>query len=285
MADVSDLDEGQVLELLAGLVRRVGAAGVVNDLGISGESLANMLSGEETVPPEAIQRVMRTYSILQDGLDTVGGVDEGQPRLEKVIPPDQSAVPSDLRPPDYEPRRTAATSISSGSQPAGAPMDALDLLKSDLFRVRMMAVRQQVGVGLSEDDILASKLFVLQIELTLIVEFGESVPVPGLGWTPVELEREAESRFRRRDRLQAAIAKRSRGFGGMLRRMSGQKPPTVDQIMHKMLDEAKLIHDASAAAAESTDEALNRLLAPAGLDAADVREILRQHREPAQAAV
>ena len=256
--------------MLTGLLRRLGPEAVVRDLGVTPAELSQMVRGLVDVPLEVLERVDRVYDVLASGARTVGVDPDQSVRLESTEPVPPVDVPAELRPPPYEPRGSAL----NGSDVA---LGALDHLKADLFRVRMMAVRQQVGIGLREDEKLASKLFVLQIELTLIVEFSESVPVPGLGWTALELEEEAEKRFRRRDRLQAALAKYNTGFRGMVRRLAGRRPQTVDEIMQSMIHDSELIHKAGALERESSEAALARLLGPSGLDVEGVRELLRQH--------
>ena len=190
------------------------------------------------------------------------------PSVLKPLPPSTPlSFDQDLLPGAYQPR-----------EPAGPnARNALDELKADLYRVRMMALRQRVGLALREDEKLANHLFVLQIELTLIVEFHESVPEPGMGWNAVTLDEEADKRFRRRDRLQAELAKYTTGVRGMFRRISGRKPLTLDELMQSLMRDAHLIHQAGVGETESTEEALARLLGPSGFDAEGVRELLRQN--------
>ena len=271
MASSVDIDEAEIIQMLYGLLDRLGVDRVVRDLQVSPDDLADMLSGSAPVPPESLDRVRRVHEILGGGVETAGGLIPENERLGATAPIEEDHVSPELAPPVYEPRVPRSEDGLSGAR------QALEDLKADLFRVRMMAVRQQVGVGLRDDEKLASKLFVIQIELTLIVEFRETVPVPGLGWTALQFDEEAERRFRRRDRLQAALSKYNAGFRGLVRRLTGRRPQSVDEMMQAMLQEAEDIHRVGDLENEQTDAVLTRLLGPSGLDADGVRELVRQH--------
>ena len=267
MTTVVESEQQEIVGLLIGLVQRLGAERVIRDLGVTPGELAEMMMGDLVFPIDTVDRIRRVQSVIRNGVHDLG-LDEGpSQRLEATAPVDSSVIQEDLLPDEYQPR-----------QPAGPQArDALDQLKADLYRVRMMALRQRVGLALREDEKLANHLFVLQIELTLILEFGESVPEPGMGWNPVTLDEEADKRFRRRDRLQAELAKYTTGVRGMFRRISGRRPLTLDELMQSLMRDAHLIHQAGEIEAESTEQALARLLGPSGFDADGVRELLRQN--------
>ena len=269
MTTGAETEQQEIASLLVGLSHRLGTDRVLKDLGVTPGQLRDMMLGDSPFPVELVDRIRRVQAVIQNSLADVG-ISSSEPaaeRLQATAPVDTEAVDDRLLPGAYQPR-----------DPAGPnARNALDELKADLYRVRMMALRQRVGLALREDEKLANHLFVLQIELTLIVEFHESVPEPGMGWNAVMLDEEADKRFRRRDRLQAELARYTTGVRGMFRRISGRKPLTLDELMQSLMRDAHVIHQAGAVEKESTEDALARLLGPTGFDAEGVRELLRQN--------
>lgn len=277
--------------LVDGLVARLGVGPLLDHFGFDSEDeLQRMLDGRIPIPMDRLQRLQ---GVLSDGA-AISNVAPQRPFSARVVVRaapsfsdeelDLLATPPPTVVPPVPEEPASAPAASNGSAPSGVksarssqPQSVIESLKSDLYRARMAALRQQVDLSLREDERLRSQLLVVQIELTLIMQFRESVPEPGMGWTSIQLDDEREKRSRRQRRLQAELDRYNRGLRGFVRRFSSRKPETVSSLLERMIREADTLHAVAEAEESTPRELLDLFLHPAGLDSEVLSEIVTEH--------
>lgn len=248
------------------MLERLGPEQLTNALDISSEELSRMLLGDLEFPEEVKQGLLRMDGVLSSGRQAV--------RLSRDVPDeiDDASVPSPTKEDlDVLPEPVVGTSGGYG----GAEV-VMDRLKADLYAARLMATRNLMDLRLRDDEILTNQLVVLEIELTIILHFGDSVPTPGMNWTDVQCHEEAEKRLRRLRWVNSALNKYDRGIRGMFRRFVGGKRRSPREMLNDMMVEADTLHRlGSGEVVESREEVLRKVLEPAGLDADRVVSLLQ----------
>lgn len=272
MTTTADTAHGELAATVLELIRRVGLKEVTDILEVSTTELHGMLMGQTQFPEDAVVNINRLVGVLDAGRQTVGIGDglrtdaltdtvEMEPTEEEI-----AMVP------DAVVRRESAASGGKG---------VVNQLMDDLYRTRLMALRHQVDLTLREDERISRQLLVVQIELTLILYFEESVPEPGLGWTALKRNEESEKRLRRQRHLSAELERYNKGFVGLVRRVIGRRSQTPRELMAEMMEEADRLHSVGEKEAETSRDLLERVLQPTGLDPDMVREVMQQREEVA----
>ena len=250
------------------LLERLGPEQVTSALDVTPEELRLMILGEMEFPEVVQQGLVRMDSILSSGRKAV--------RLNRRVP-DEIADASVPDPTDEQldvlPDPVGA---SGGFGGTGAVMDRL---KADLYAARLIATRNLMDLRLRDDEILTNQLVALEIELTIILHFGDSVPSPGMNWTDVQCHEEAEKRLRRLRWVNTALTKYDRGIRGLFRRVVRGKRRSPREMLNDMMMEADALHRLGASElSESREDVLRKVLEPAGLDAEMVRNVLSEGR-------
>ena len=248
------------------LLERLGPEQVTSALDVSAEHLSLMLLGNMEFPDEVKQGLARMDNVLSSGNQAV--------RLRRDIPDEieEASVPD---PTDDQLEVLPDPIVPSGG--FGGVGGVMERLKADLYAARLMATRNLMDLRLKDDEILTNQLIVLEIELTIILHFGDSVPSPGLSWTDLQCNEEAEKRLRRLRWVNTALAKYDRGIRGIFRRFVGKKRRSPREMLNDMMVEADDLHRfGSAEVMESREDLLRRVLEPAGLDAGRVQSLSEQ---------
>ena len=270
MTITAETEQGVVATKVMDLIRRVGLQEVTDVLEVSRAELHQMLMGVTDFPPDAVANVNRLVTVLEAGRETVGiGTELRDDALVQTDAPEVTPEQLELVP-DTVLRREPAPAGSRG---------VVNQLMDDLYRTRVMALRHQMDLTLRREERISRQLLVVQIELTLILYFEESVPEPGLGWSAVKRSEESEKRLRRQRRLAAELDSYNRGFKGLMRKIVGRRPQTPRELMAEMKEEADLLHGVGEGELENSRQLLERVLQPTGLDPDMVRDMLEQHKE------
>ena len=270
MANIPETEQGEVASKVMDLIRLVGLKEVTDVLEVSRKEIHAMLMCEIDFPADAVANVDRLMTVLDAGRQTVGIGDElREDALTETDAPEVTPEQLELVP-DAVLRREPAPVGSRG---------VVNQLMDDLYRTRMMALRHQMDLTLRREERISRQLLVVQIELTLILYFEESVPEPGLGWSAVKLSEESEKRLRRQRRLAAELDSYQRGFKGLMRKLVGRRPQTPRELMAEMKEEADLLHGVGDGESENSRQLLERVLQPTGLNPDMVRDIVEQHKE------
>ena len=266
MTTIGGAEQKELSNRLLELIRRIGLKEVLGVLEVSADELRDMLMGQVEFPDHAIVNINRLDGVLDAGRQTVGiGAELREDALSDTEAPEVSDDEISMVP-DAVVR----------SEPAPTAGGVVSQLMGDLYRTRMMALRQQVDLTLREDERISRQLLVCQIELTLILHFEETVPEPGMGWSAVKRNEEAETRLRRQRHLDAELKRYNKGFGGLVRRVIGRRPQTSRELMNEMMAEAAQVHGIGAGETENSRDLLERVLQPTGLDPALVRDAMRR---------
>lgn len=245
----------------------LGEAQTVEALGVGVEELRQMLLEEVAIPDEVAESLLRLESILSQGRATAAVSEEPGDGITEASRSEATAIEAQLLP---------AVEESGGE--LGALM--YDRLKADLYAARLIATRNLKDLRLRDDEILANQIVIYEIELTIIDDFGDSVPVPGMGWTKLQMHEESKKRIRELRATHAALRKYDRGMKGILRRWVNGRRQTPREMLNEMLTEADVLHRAGRSErSESPQELLQRVLEPAGLDADAVRAMLVGSRD------
>ena len=267
MTDTVDQGAGvDFCRLGLNLLERLGVEQLTGALDVSSEQLGLMLLGEVEFPDEVMRGMVRMDNILSSGKKAV--------RLNRPVPEEieDASVPN----PTEEELEMLPDPIAVGSGFGGSSA-VMDRLKADLYAARLIATRNLMDLRLRDDEILANQLITLEIELTIILHFGDSVPSPGMSWTDVQCHEEAEKRLRRLRWVHTALAKHDRGIRGLFRRVIHGRRRSPREMLNDMMVEADVIHRMGTnELSESREDVLRKALAQAGLDADLVRGVLEE---------
>lgn len=265
-----DTAHGELAPVVLELIKRVGLKEVTDVLEVSTAELHGMLMGQTEFPQDAVVNINRLLGVLDAGRQTVG-IGDGL-RSDALTDTDapQPTEGEMALVPDPVVRRKPVQSGSKG---------VVDQLMDDLYRTRLMALRGQVDLTLREDERISRQLLVVQIELTLILHFEESVPEPGLGWSALKRTEESEKRLRRQRHLSAQLKQYNKGLVGLVRRVIGRRSQTPRELMTEMMQEADRLHTVGEKEMETSRDLLERVLQPTGLDPDLVREVMQQREE------
>ena len=178
--------EVDLSRLALNIVEQLGPEQVTGSLDITRDELRQMLLGEMEFTEEVKAGLIRLDGIIDSGKRAVrlnrkstAGV------IEEASVPEVTQEQKELMP-----------EIPGSSEGFGGSDRVMDHLKADLYAARVMATRNLMDLRLKDDEILTNQLLVLEIELTIVLHFDDSVPTPGLNWTPVQASEETEKRLR-----------------------------------------------------------------------------------------
>ena len=244
-------------------LEKLGEKQTLENLGVALEELQEMLLGNVAFPDEVVDRLARLESIWDTGKTTASVTAGVQEKIPEASRSEAAAAEAPLLP------------ERDGTGNAGARSRMFDQLKADLYGARLIATRNLKDLRLRDDEILTNQIVIYEIELTIIMDFQDTVPVPGLGWTKLQMHEEAQRRTRELRATHSALQRYDRGMKGIMRRWAHGKRQTPREMLNEMLSEADALHRAGESErAESPEALLHRVLEPAGLDADVVRKLL-----------
>lgn len=245
----------------------LGEKQTLEALGVGVDDLCAMLLEEIAISPEVERSLLRLESILAQGRTTSAVVETPEQSMANVSRSEATAQEAELLP---------LTKDARDQQ--GSVM--YDRLKADLYAARLIATRNLKDLRLRDDEILANQIVIYEIELTIIDDFGDSVPAPGMGWTKIQMHEESKKRIRELRATHAALQKYDRGMKGTLRRWVNGRRQTPREMLNDMLTEADVMRRAGdSERMESPQDLLRRVLEPAGLDADAVQKLLVGSRD------
>ena len=110
--------------------------------------------------------------------------------------------------------------------------------RGTLWRARALGVLSQMRLGMSFSQHMGVLSAVAQIELALILEFGDSVPEEGQDWSITRRYREIDRRLSRLRWIEAEQAREMRGLRGVWRRVTGERQVSGRELYYRMLEAA-----------------------------------------------
>ena len=100
---------------------------------------------------------------------------------------------------------------------------------------RTLAFATQFRLGLSPDDQYVAMSVVQQLEMCLIMYFGDSLPEPGAPWDMQRRYREVELRLGRLRWIERRVADSQRGFRGVWNWVLGRRRLSGKELFDEMV--------------------------------------------------
>ena len=104
----------------------------------------------------------------------------------------------------------------------------------NLWAARELALMTQFSLRMDETELLYAMGLVNQIELALIMMFGQSVPDRNRHWDEFRRQKEIYIRMVRRNRIQRDLRREMGGFKGLLRSLRGQKTVSAKDLYARL---------------------------------------------------
>lgn len=144
----------------------------------------------------------------------------------------------------YDPVAGSVEDLESvvAKSPLGVPAPGLTAgeresrRRDNLWAAREVALMSQASLVADEKDLLYAMGVVNQIELALIMVFGESVPDRNRPWDSFRRQKEIYIRMVRRNRIQRDLKRETSGLKGFLNSVRGKKPLTAKELYARMQD-------------------------------------------------
>lgn len=229
---------------LVSLVRQLGSVQVAESLGIDEDSLRFLVSGELVMDEDIASNLERLCEVMGDNLElgdpddlsavsTLGGVVAGPAEPDGAFsgdgwdPASDDVVGEPVGPVVLPPRGVQTFAEYHEER------------RKSLWKGRDLAVMTQFHLGLSYAEKLDMFHLVLEIELTLIMTYGDSMPEPGVSWDPERRDAEVQ---RRLARLRWVDRQRDEFYGGlkgfMMRIMGGRRRLSGKELYQQMVEYA-----------------------------------------------
>ena len=253
VAEAAGLD---TLKLVA-LVRQLGASQVAESLGVDDDSLRYLVSGDLPMDENISSNLERLCEVMGESLDLEDRGDlspasfapssssssgKAKPTAAPAADPDYDEdydyLDGDTLPAPAGGGRSAPTVVMP---PRGVQTMAEyhEERRKTLWKGRNLAVMTQFHLGLSFAEKLDMFYLVLEIELTLIMAYGDSMPEPGMNWEPERRDAEVQ---RRLARLRWVDRQREEAYGGMkgfiMRVLGRRRRLSGKELYQQMVDYA-----------------------------------------------
>ena len=247
---VLDLRGEENMTLVRAVHAHLGAVGVGRALRVEGDVVQSMLQGRVRFSPELRGWLEATVQ----GLDARGeladldlfrpGPAERGAVLDEELTETHRGVGTELvgrrgrvmlAPVEDAPpqEREVVTALMGGER--AAPLVTVDgfqvqreRMRASMWGARTLAFATQFRLGLSPDDQYVAMSVVQQLEMCLIMYFGDSLPEPGAPWDMQRRYREVELRLGRLRWIERRVADSQRGFRGVWNWVLGS-PEAVGQ--------------------------------------------------------
>ena len=106
----------------------------------------------------------------------------------------------------------------------------------NLWGARDMAVMTQFSVGIDEREALFAMGLVNQIELALIMMFGQSVPDRTRRWDELRTQKEIYIRLVRRNRIERELKRERSGLRGIMNTVRGRRPLSPREVYARLTE-------------------------------------------------
>lgn len=222
------MDPQEAKQSLEEAVDTLGPELVSEWMGWSTSDLDAFLSVEGVdLDGEQEQRLRLTLGVVAKARHVVG-VDLGDDELEEV---------SGISSASEEEAGLAELGLAGEDLRAPYARGTSEKVKNVLMVIYVETMRRQMDMSLSERAVLEQMGLMLQIELALIMYFGESVPETGQHWDTERRTREMLLRVKRLRWVQAKQAEEFKGLRGVMAWVFGSKPKTGKELFALMLKE------------------------------------------------
>ena len=209
--------DGDVLEVVIKLVDYLGVNQTAERLGVSPEHLKEVVVGGAEFDVETIAIIDEVSRAIADAMDRAGITDEAISAAPELAPEEE--LGKDLE--SVEIRMPVLNGV--GAEQSLRVDGSVSLASLDrLYELRLIALRRQRDMTLSDSEILEYKIMVTDYELQIIWDMGGTLPVQGGRWSQEHREQEAEKRLNELHRLRRERARADAGLRGLLRRLSGR---------------------------------------------------------------
>lgn len=136
--------------------------------------------------------------------------------------------------------------------------------RRSLWSARSLAMMTQFRLGMSEEERVAAVGFVTQVELVLILGFGETMGDPDAHWDAEKRSMEIDRRLARLRWVEEKQREVYGGWKGVWRALVGRKKVSGKDLYEKMLDEADGMMTAMSGVGQS-DEVMEELMKLSGV--------------------
>ena len=206
------VSQEEMVSFVLELASSSGLGQVAETLGICEDDLELMLVGDLGWPQRAFEVVAEVNNVISlfAGEDSV------------VDPP---AVSTDATLEDW--RETAQAkaadqaSVLAAAEGMTQSQSLVNRAKSELYRYLEVIARRQFDVNLDESQALTLLSYRLELELSIIMYYRDTVPLPGMNWDAVRRMHEADERAGRLTMVRDN-QRRSERFFSKVRRLMGR---------------------------------------------------------------
>ena len=245
-------------ERLRALVGNWGREVVSWKLGLAEEELDAVLSGESAMDADTRQRSVDVWQELagdgaggddteglfaeppNEDLDQALIAEEAEEVWRRVEEEDAEVEAQSPSPPQSRATPEVATEgIELSALPGLAGPEQQERSRALLIRVHHTARMEQHRLGLSDREKLDIQLVMVQIEMSLIIDFRESLPEPGQNWDADRRDKENKGRLTLFRLLEQKQKRNYSGLKGAWNRLMGRRKPTVEEVWRRLIERSE----------------------------------------------
>ena len=209
-------DERDVMPVVMDLIDFHGEGPTAERLGITPEELRRVMIGEAELDDEAVAAALAAAAVINDAMEQVGLLVEEDSDITE--PP--LAIPDEDD--ELQFAKFRVPELVGGREPVASNGTRGQERLANLYDQRLAGLRCQRDLTLSDDEVLEFKIFVQRVELQIIWDMEESLPVAGMGWGPEKRDAEGRRRLNEMQRLHRQRNTDKGGLRGLVRRFMGK---------------------------------------------------------------
>ena len=218
-------NDREYVDAVVELVDYLGLARTAERLEVSPEDVRDFIIGEMELSPEVLERV-------EDIMQTIGlaveraGVGEGEGELGEgpLMAPEPEEGAEDLKLVTMRMPVLNGTGVEQATR--GDGLLNRSLLES-LYEQRLTSLRLLRDVTVSRSERMQYQLLNIEIELQIIWDMEETLPVPGASWNAERRDGEIHKRLNDKWRLEEQLRRSDGGLKGLVRRLLGRHQDRV----------------------------------------------------------
>ena len=240
-----DLSGEHSLTLLRALHSLVGEERLAANMGASVGLLQSLMSGELEVKPD-LRAWLEEYVNNLHGAGLLAGVERYREAAASGGAPAVVGTPGAIAlqaveegPPEEQERLQSLFPDGDDRVLPPPPLSDQDRqrerMRYSLWNARFLAVVSQFRMNLSPADRYTVMSVVMQLEMCLIMYFGDTPPESGATWDAARRNREVEQRLHRMRWLEQKASETERGLRGMWNWVKGNRRLSGKELFDEMV--------------------------------------------------
>ena len=244
MVSVIEGDDNVALRLQS-VLSMLGSVVMSEHLGLDEETLYRLLGSEEEMSDEVAGKLAALMTGVEAAVTRLPFDEKASDSLERTAPEEHVEALAPIQidvDGDGEPDFTVPNlGIVQGGKPTFG--DETQRRRQNLRAARVTALMTQFRDDMEHEELVSALGMVAQIELALIMAFGESLPEPGQEWDGERRAREIDKRLARLRWVKRENDRMFKGVQGIYNRMKGRRPVSGRELYERMVRETDLILD------------------------------------------